>query len=323
MFLNNICVAGSRGLVGAAVMRQFSKQLGNSHLIGISRADVDFRDRDAVFRLMGTLKPDCVIICAAKVGGIHANDTYPRDFLSDNLLLQCNLIDAAHQAGVSRLIFLGSSCIYPKNARQPMTESELMSSFLEPTNEPYALAKIAGIKLCESYRRQFGSDFRSLMPTNLYGPNDNFHPMNSHVIPALIRKFVEARKKAEPEVEIWGSGEVRREFLHVDDLAKAILHFALLSEDEFWDGLDPRCSHINIGSGTDISIKDLALKIADFCGYFGNIVFDKSRPDGPIKKLLNVGLAEQKGWVSEISLDAGLPEAISYFEHVFAEKIHE
>ncbi|MGK2915165.1 MAG: GDP-L-fucose synthase family protein, partial [Porticoccaceae bacterium] len=256
---------------------------------------------------------DQVYVAAAKVGGIHANDTYPADFLYQNLMVECNLIHGAFCANVGRLLFLGSSCIYPKNAPQPMTEEALLTGVLEPTNEPYAIAKIAGIKLCESYARQHGCDFRSLMPTNLYGENDNFHAENSHVIPALMRRFHDAKAALAPEVVVWGSGTPMREFLHVDDLAAACTHVMELSADDYASVTTPRCSHLNVGTGVDCSIRELAALIAEVVGYQGSVRFDTSKPDGTPRKLLDVSRMQRLGWRPTIGLREGLAATYAWY----------
>ena len=253
---SNVLVAGSAGMVGSAICRALDA--AGIPCKGVQRADCDFTDRNEVHRVVSTGNFDSVIIAAAKVGGIHANNIYPAEFLYDNLMIEANLIDEIYRCGIERLLFLGSSCIYPKNASQPMTEEALLTGLLEPTNEPYAIAKIAGIKLCESYNRQYGTDYRSLMPTNLYGPGDNFHPENSHVIPALMDRFHQAKVQELKEVEVWGSGNSMREFLHVDDLANAAVHVLRLDRESYESVVDTRCSHLNVGTGTDVSIRELA-----------------------------------------------------------------
>ena len=258
-------------------------------------------------------KPDVVILAAAKVGGIHANNTYPADFIYQNLMIECNVIHEAFSAGVMRLLQLGSSCIYPCDAPQPMREDALLTGVLEPTNEPYAIAKIAGIKLCESYNRQHGTDYRSIMPTNLYGPGDNFHPENSHVLPALIRRFHEAAQSGAETVTIWGTGTPRREFLHVDDMAEASLFVLDLPKDIYAANTSPMLSHINVGCGTDISILELAEMVAKITGYRGRIVTDPTKPDGTKRKLMDVSRLTAMGWTARIELDQGLPESYQWF----------
>lgn len=291
-----IYVAGHRGMVGSAIVRKL-ETLGFSNIITRTSSELDLRNQAAVNAFMEDQKPDYVFVAAAKVGGIHANNTYRAEFLYDNLIIEANLINAAHNVGVTKLMFLGSSCIYPKMAPQPLKEEYLLTGLLEPTNEPYAIAKIAGIKLCETYREQYGDDFISVMPTNLYGPNDNYDLNNSHVLPALLRKFHEAKIEGKPSVEIWGTGSPLREFLHVDDLADACLYLM----DHFSDkGL------INIGWGEDISIKDLALLIKDIVGYEGELTFDSSKPDGTPRKLMDVTKLNNLGWKPSISLREGI-----------------
>ena len=300
-----IFVAGHRGMVGSAIVRKLNSE-GYANIITKSRAELDLTDQSAVRSFYESEKPDFVFIAAAKVGGIHANNTYPAEFLYQNLMIECNLIHEAHLAGVEKLLFLGSSCIYPKLAEQPMTEAALLTGKLEPTNEPYAVAKIAGIKLCESYNRQHGRDYRSAMPTNLYGPNDNYHPENSHVIPALIRKFHEAKVNNSPSVYCWGTGSAFREFLHVDDLAEACVFLMNLDKETFDSKVEEMCSHINIGSGEEVSIKELAETIQEVTGYQGSIDWDSSKPDGTPRKLMDVGLIHSLGWEHSISLKDGL-----------------
>lgn len=312
-----VFVAGHRGMVGHAVAQELRTQglLGNScEVLEQSREDLDLRDSGAVQAYFQRERPDAVVIAAARVGGIQANNTLPVDFLQDNLLIQTNLIQAAHAIGVGRLVFLGSSCIYPRMAPQPIPEEALLTGALEATNEPYAVAKIAGIKLCESYNRQYGTDYRSLMPTNLYGPGDNFHPEHSHVLPALIRRFAEAVRDGLSTVTIWGSGRPRREFLHVQDLAAAV-RLALELPREQWEAqVQPMCSHVNVGTGEDIAIADLARLVAAKTGYEGRIEFDTSKPDGTPRKLLNVGRMGRLGWQAQISLDQGLEQTLSWYQ---------
>ena len=267
---------------------------------------MDLRDQAAVAGWMADQRPHAVFLAAARVGGIQANATYPADFLHDNLAIQSNVIGAAVACGVEKLLFLGSSCIYPKLAPQPITEEALLTGPLEPTNEPYAIAKIAGIKLCESYNRQYGHDYRSIMPTNLYGPGDNYHPENSHVIPALMRRIHEAKESGADEVVIWGSGTPRREFLHVDDLAEAAVHFMGLEAAAFARETAPMRSHLNIGSGEDVSIRELADTLCRVIGYTGRLAFDSSKPDGTPRKLLDVSRANRLGWRARIDLEHGL-----------------
>lgn len=312
-----IYVAGHRGMVGAAIVRQLrSAGHEEARLICRSRAELDLTDQAAVRRFFEQERPDQVYLAAARVGGIHANQTFPAQFLYENLMIEANVIDAAYRCGVRRLLFLGSSCIYPKLAQQPMAEEALLTGTLEPTNEPYAIAKIAGIKLCESYNRQFaheGVDYRSVMPTNLYGPGDNYHPDNSHVIPALIRRFHEARVQARDAVTVWGSGSPRREFLHVDDMARACVHVMELEREAYRRHTEPMRSHINVGSGEDVTIADLARLVARTVGFTGRIEFDASRPDGTPRKLLDVARIRNLGWQPTIGLEQGLAQVYADF----------
>ena len=300
-----IFVAGHRGMVGSAIVRQLQKDPANE-VITATREEIDLTNQVAVDDFLAQHKVDQIYLAAAKVGGIHANNTYPADFIYKNLMIQANVIHAAHSTNVQKLLFLGSSCIYPKLAEQPMSESALLTGALEPTNEPYAIAKIAGIKLCESYNRQHGRDYRSVMPTNLYGPGDNYHPENSHVIPALIRRFHEAKQKNLPEVVAWGTGSPRREFLYVDDMAEASLFVMNLDEENYLASTQPTLSHINVGSGVECSIKDLTEMIADTVGYTGEIIWDKTKPDGAPRKLLNVGKLAKLGLKAKTQLNSGL-----------------
>ncbi|MCV2877811.1 GDP-L-fucose synthase [Sedimentimonas flavescens] len=306
-----IFLAGHQGMVGSAILRRLSAN--GADVITRERAALNLRDQAAVRRFMQAERPDQVILAAARVGGIHANATRPAEFLYENLMIEANVIHQAHAAGVRRLLFLGSSCIYPRAAKQPMPEEALLSGALEPTNEPYAIAKIAGIKLCESYNRQHGTDFRALMPTNLYGPGDNFHPENSHVLPGLLRRFHEAVLRGEDEVTIWGSGSPLREFLHVDDLAEAAL-FAMAVPAEVWRAqVQSMCSHINVGTGSEISIAELARMIAGVTGFAGRIVFDPTRPDGAPRKLLDVSRLAGMGWRARIALPDGLAQTYRWY----------
>ncbi|MCT2538828.1 GDP-L-fucose synthase [Sedimentimonas flavescens] len=306
-----IFLAGHRGMVGSAILRRLSAD--GAEVITCERSALDLTDQAAVRRFMQSERPDQVILAAARVGGIHANATRPAEFLYENLMIEANVIHQAHAAGVRRLLFLGSSCIYPRAAAQPMPEEALLSGALEPTNEPYAIAKIAGIKLCESYNRQHGTDFRALMPTNLYGPGDNFHPENSHVLPALLRRFHEAALRGEDDVTIWGSGTPLREFLHVDDLAEAAA-FAMALPAEVWRAqTQPTCSHINVGTGSEISIADLARMIAGVTGFAARIVFDPTRPDGAPRKLLDVSRLAGMGWRARIALPDGLAQTYRWY----------
>lgn len=306
-----VFVAGHRGMVGGAIARKLEAR--GIELITRTRSELDLCDQAAVYAFMATEKPDAVILAAAKVGGIIANDTYPAQFIHENLVIQNNIIHGAHLAGVDRLLFLGSSCIYPRMADQPMREDALLTGPLEPTNEPYAIAKIAGIKMCESYNRQYGRDYRSVMPTNLYGPGDNFHPENSHVIPALMRRFHEAVLAKAASVTLWGTGLPKREFLHVDDMANGCLHVMDMDKAAFDQIIDPRLSHINIGTGEDVSIFELAHKVAEVTGFQGEITLDASKPDGAPRKLMDVSRLKDLGWEARIQLDDGLRETYAWF----------
>ena len=291
-----IYVAGHRGMVGSSIVRQL-KARGEKNIVVRTSNELDLRDRSAVNTFFENTKPDLVYLAAAKVGGIYANDTYPAEFLFDNLAIVSNVIDAAHKHKVEKLLFLGSSCIYPRLAPQPISEGDLLTGSLEPTNEPYALAKIAGLKLCDAYRKQYGCNYISAMPTNLYGPGDNYHPENSHVLPAFIRRFYEAVKNDVNQVECWGSGSAKREFLHVDDLSTALIFLMDNYNSEGW---------VNVGTGVDLSIKELGETIAEIAGYKGEIVWDSSKPDGAPRKLLNVDKMSGLGWSSKITLTDGL-----------------
>lgn len=304
-------------MVGGAILRrlQARKDAGEAlELITRTHAELDLTSQGAVRDFMQTEKPDVVILAAAKVGGIHANNTYPAEFIYDNLMIECNVIHQAFTAGVTSLLQLGSSCIYPKAVPQPMKEDALLTGTLEPTNEPYAVAKIAGIKLCESYNRQYGVDYRSVMPTNLYGPGDNFHPENSHVLPALIRRFHEAAQNGTEEVVIWGSGKPMREFLHVDDMAEASLFVLELDKDTYEANTEPMLSHINVGTGTDVSILELAHMVAEVTGFKGKISNDPSKPDGTMKKLMDVSRLADMGWKAKVGLREGLEETYEWFK---------
>ncbi|SMX29581.1 GDP-L-fucose synthase [Pelagimonas phthalicica] len=316
MAKRKVYVAGHRGMVGGAILRQLQarQEAGEDlDLVTRSSAELDLTDQAAVADFMQSEKPDQVILAAAKVGGIHANNTYPAQFIYENLMIECNVIHQAFAAGVLNLLQLGSSCIYPKAVPQPMREDALLTGTLEPTNEPYAIAKIAGIKLCESYNRQYGTDYRSVMPTNLYGPGDNFHPENSHVLPALIRRFHEARLQGRDEVVIWGSGEPRREFLHVDDMAEASLFVAGLDRAIYDDNTQPMLSHINVGSGSDVTILDLARLVAKITGFEGRIATDPSKPDGTMRKLIDVTRLADMGWRASIPLEQGIAETYDWY----------
>lgn len=310
--MRKIYVAGHRGMVGGAILRQLEAR-GETNVVTRTHAELDLTDQAAVSEFMKTEKPDVVVLAAAKVGGIHANNTYPADFIYENLMIECNVIHQAFAAGVTQLLQLGSSCIYPRAVPQPMRENALLTGILEPTNEPYAVAKIAGIKLCESYNRQHGVDYRSVMPTNLYGPGDNFHPENSHVLPALIRRFHEAAQNGAEEVTIWGSGKPRREFLHVDDMAAASLFVLDLPKDAYEANTEPMLSHINVGCGTDVSILELAQKVAEVTGFKGEIATDPSKPDGTMRKLMDVSRLANMGWKASIELDKGISETYEWF----------
>lgn len=307
-----IFVAGHLGMVGSAIVRRLHTQ-GYRNIITRSRHDLDLLSYSAVNAFFAEERIDQVYLAAAKVGGIHANNSYPAEFIFENLMIQANIIHAAHTHDVQRLLFLGSSCIYPKNAEQPIREEALLTGMLEPTNEPYAIAKIAGIKLCESYNRQYGRDYRSVMPTNLYGPHDNFHPENSHVVPALLRRFQEAVRNNHSEVVIWGSGKPMREFLHVDDMAAASVYVMELNEKVYGEYTQPMLSHINVGTGIDCSIRELAETIAMVTGYVGKLTFDVSKLDGVPRKLMDVSRLKTLGWQASISLEEGLRDAYTWY----------
>ena len=313
-----IFVAGHRGMAGSAIVRALLQEgVFNNQILTRSRDELNLCNQQAVEAFFNQEKPTQVYLAAAKVGGIHANSTYPADFIYENLVIQTNIVHAAFQTGVKKLLFLGSSCIYPRLAPQPMAEEALLTSPLEPTNEPYAIAKIAGIKLCESYNRQYGAShglqYRSVMPTNLYGPGDNYHPENSHVIPALLRRFHEAKVAGQREVTLWGSGKPRREFLYVDDMASACVFTMNLPEPAFQAQTEPMRSHLNIGFGSDISILELGEAIAKTCGFTGAIALDPTRPDGPMQKLMNSKRINQLGWMPKVSLEEGLTLAYEDF----------
>ncbi|MFO7704545.1 MAG: GDP-L-fucose synthase [Halopseudomonas sp.] len=311
-----VFVAGHRGMVGSAIVRQL-ENLGYEQIITRDRQSLDLLSQAEVNAFFSEQAIDQVYLAAAKVGGIHANNVYPAEFIYQNLMIQANIIQAAHANDVHKLLFLGSSCIYPKLADQPMREDALLTGTLEPTNEPYALAKIAGIKLCESYNRQYQRDYRSVMPTNLYGPGDNYHPENSHVIPALLRRFHEATLRGDAEVIIWGSGKPMREFLHVDDMAAASVHVMNLDTPTYQAHTQPMLSHINVGTGQDCTIAELAQTIAKVTGFNGQLGFDASKPDGAPRKLMDVSRLASLGWVANIGLEAGLQDAYSWFvEHM-------
>ena len=310
--MKKIFVAGHRGMVGSAICQQLQKQ-ADVEIIIRTREELDLCDQPAVHEFMKSEKPDEVILAAAKVGGIHANNIYPAEFIYQNLQIQNNIIHAAHINDVQKLLFLGSSCIYPRAVEQPMREDALLTGVLEPTNEPYAIAKIAGIKMCESYNRQYGRDYRSVMPTNLYGPGDNYHPENSHVVPALIRRFHEAKINNQNEVVVWGSGTPKREFLFVDDMAKASLFVHNLDSKRLIGKVNSMLSHINVGTGTDVTIKELAETIKEVVGFTGTLVFDRTKPDGTPRKLLDTALLKRLGFSNTISLKMGLEIAYENF----------
>ena len=308
-----VFVAGHKGMVGSAIVRKLNLDT-SIELVLASRSELDLMDEPAVARFFDAQQPDQVYLAAARVGGIHANNMYPAEFISQNLQIQNIMIQAAHNSGVQQLLFLGSSCIYPKLAAQPILEEALLTGQLEPTNEPYAIAKIAGIKLCESFNRQYGRDYRSVMPTNLYGENDNFHLQNSHVIPAMMRRFHEAVQQGAKEVVVWGSGKPMREFLHVDDMAAACLHVMGLPRNEFLAVVpDPMCSHINVGTGQDVTIAQLAGLMAKTVSFEGDLVFDVSKPDGTMRKVMDVGRLKRLGWEYDVGLEQGLALTYAWF----------
>lgn len=307
-----IFVAGHRGMVGSAIVRRL-RELGHERILTADRRTLDLLDQAAVRRFFAENRIDQVYLAAARVGGIHANNTYPAEFIHENLLIQSNLIDAAHTHDVDRLLFLGSSCIYPKLAPQPMREDALLTGLLEPTNEPYAIAKIAGIKMCESYNRQYGRRYRSVMPTNLYGPNDNFHPENAHVLPALMRRFHEAKQEGLAKVTVWGTGRAMREFLHVDDMARASVYVMEMDDAVHAANTRPDLSHINVGTGEDCTIRQLAEALARVIGYAGELAFDATKPDGTPRKLMDVSRLRAMGWRPEIALEDGLRQTYGWF----------
>lgn len=307
-----IFVAGHRGMVGSAIVRRL-EEVGYRNILTAGRDELNLTDQAQVQAYFERHAIDQVYLAAAKVGGIQANNSYPADFIYQNLMIEANLVHAAHQAGVQKLLFLGSSCIYPKLAEQPMREEALLTGMLEPTNEPYAIAKITGIKLCESYNRQYGRDYRSVMPTNLYGPHDNFHPENSHVIPALLRRFHEAKQQEDDEVVVWGSGTPMREFLHVDDMAAASVHVMELDQATYEANTSPMLSHINVGTGVDCTIRELAETVKRVTGFEGKLTFDSSKPDGTPRKLMDISRLKALGWQASITLEDGLQDAYQWF----------
>ncbi|MDA1317514.1 MAG: GDP-L-fucose synthase [bacterium] len=306
-----VFIAGHRGMVGSAICRQLN--MNNIELITAKRDQLDLTNQLQVENFLKVKKVDQVYLAAAKVGGIHANNAYPADFIYENLMIQNNIIHSSYRSGVKKLLFLGSSCIYPKLAKQPMAEDDLLSGYLEPTNEPYAIAKIAGIKMCESYNRQYGVDYRSIMPSNLYGPGDNYHSENSHVIPALIRRFHEAKERDEDEVVVWGSGLVMREFLHVDDMASAALHVMNLEIRDYRQHTTPMLSHLNVGTGTDCTIKELTEIISDIVGFKGSIKWDIAKPDGAPRKLMDSNKLFGLGWQPSLTLRDGLEDTYRWY----------
>jgi GDP-L-fucose synthase len=310
--MKRIFIAGHKGMVGSAIVRQLETR-GGVELVLRGRSELDLLNQQAVADFFQTENIDEVYLAAAKVGGIVANNTYPAEFIHQNLMIQCNIIHGAHLANVQDLLFLGSSCIYPKLAEQPMKETALLTGTLEPTNEPYAIAKIAGIKLCESYNRQYGRNYRSVMPTNLYGPQDNFHPENSHVIPALLRRFHEAKLNKLSEVVAWGSGKPMREFLHVDDMAAASIYVMELDQQTYADNTQEMLSHINVGTGVDCTIRELVETVAKVVGFEGSIAFDATKPDGAPRKLMDVSRLKDLGWQYSIDLEQGLANSYQWF----------
>ncbi|MFY0678037.1 MAG: GDP-L-fucose synthase [Neptuniibacter sp.] len=312
MSQKNIFVAGHKGMVGSAIVNNLSKK-ADCRLLTAAHAELDLTNQHEVNNFFSGHQIEEVYLCAARVGGIYANNEYPADFIYDNLLIQANVINAAHHHDVQKLLFLGSSCIYPKLCSQPINEEALLTGTLESTNEPYAIAKIAGIKLCESYNRQYGRDYRSVMPTNLYGPNDNFHPKNSHVIPAMMLRFHEAKLQHQKQVIVWGSGKPKREFLYVNDMAQACTHIMDIAEYDWKKQIVPRLSHVNVGTGIDISICELAATMKEIVGFEGEIIFDRSKPDGTPRKQLDISKLDSLGWKSSISLEAGLKKTYQWF----------
>jgi len=309
---DKIYIAGHRGLVGSAIVRQLESR-GFTNLIIRTHVELDLTSQTQVQNFFTQEKPDYVILAAGKVGGIHANNTYPADFIYQNMIIEANVINSAYENKVKRLLFLGSTCIYPKAVEQPMREDALLTNVLEPTNEPYALSKIAGIKLCESYNRQYGTDFRSVMPTNLYGINDSFHSENSHVIPALMRRFHEAKVNGDAEVVVWGTGNAMREFLYVDDMAQASLFVLELDDQAYKTNTQPMLSHINVGTGKDITIREMAGAMKQVVGYEGNLTFDTTKPDGSPRKLIDVSRLSNMGWKYSIDLEDGLKKTYKWY----------
>lgn len=310
--MKRIFVAGHKGMVGSAICRQL-EAVGDCEILVRDRSELNLTDQAAVHKFFESNAVDQVYLAAAKVGGIMANNTYPAEFIYENLMIEANIINSAYKSGVQQLLFLGSSCIYPKMAEQPMREEALLTGVLEATNEPYAVAKIAGIKLCESYNRQFGVDYRSVMPTNLYGENDNFHPENSHVIPAMMRRFHEATQNGAEQVVVWGTGKPMREFLHVDDMAAASVFVMNLDREAYKKNTQEMLSHINVGTGVDCTIAELASTLANVIGFKGEIVFDTTKPDGTPKKLMDVSRLKAMGWEARTSLQEGLAETYQWF----------
>jgi GDP-L-fucose synthase len=313
MNLNDkIYIAGHRGLVGSAIVRQLEDR-GFTNLLMRTHKELDLTNQAQVQNFFQQEKPDYVILAAAKVGGIHANNTYPADFIYQNMMIEANVINSAYESKVKRLLFLGSTCIYPKAVEQPMREDALLTDVLESTNEPYALAKIAGIKLCESYNRQYGTDFRSVMPTNLYGINDNFHPENSHVMPALMQRFHQAKINNDDEVVVWGTGNAMREFLYVDDMAQASLFVLELDEQTYKDNTQPMLSHINVGTGRDTTIREMAETMKQVVGYEGKLTFDATKPDGAPRKLIDITRLKRMGWEYSVNLKDGLVDTYKWY----------